>query len=244
MATAASDAIGGEFATQGDENALNWVAGAGQPAQGRPVKASAEQPGRDDPNSEVNVTHTFCANGAEQPARGDPNSEVSLEQTFTATIVSATSGEHMMSTADVGLQLTVWSLKRLLPNVVVNSSTEVAPTRMRFYRDSVELGDNDTVALQSHQASQITLKAIVDPRLCACGNQPDVNQVCMCHYCHFGMCGSCCDDHGERFCGHCDKFCCGHCLQKQHITHGWSSCDRNCSEWICHECVENKTPCK
>ena len=39
--------------------------------------------------------------------RGDPNSEVNAEQTFTTTIVSATSGEHMMSAVDVGPQLKI-----------------------------------------------------------------------------------------------------------------------------------------
>jgi hypothetical protein len=245
---AASDAIGEEQAEKGDRNAPNWAGGAEQPAQGKPFTLSFEQPGRADPNSEVNVERTFWSGSAEQPGRADPNSEVGVEQTFTIIIVSATSGEHMMSAVHVGPQLTIGNLKRSLPNYAVNSSTEVAATRMRFFRDSSELRDNDTVAPQNHQAVQITLKAIVDPRLCACGNQPDTEETCMCDYCHFGMCDSCCYDHGERFCGHCDKFCCGHCLtrarQKQDITLGWSSCERICSAWICPECVASNTPCK
>ena len=194
------------------------------------------------------MERTFWAGSAEQPGRADPNSEVSVEQTFTIIIVSATSGEHMMSAVHVGPQLTIGNLKRSLPNYAVNSSTEVAATRMRFFRDSSELRDNDTVAPQNHQAFQITLKAIVDPRLCACGNQPDTDLTVVCDYCHFGMCDSCCYDHGERFCGHCDKFCCGHCLtrarQKQDIIQGWSSCERYCSEWICPECVAGNYPCE
>ena len=246
MEKAASDAIGEEQPEKGDRNAPNWAGGAEQPAQGKPFALSADEHGRADPNSEVNVERTFWAGSAEQPGRADPNSEVSVEHTFTTIIVSAASGEPMMSAVHVGPQLTIGNLKRSLPNYAVNSSTEVAATRMRFFRDSSELRVNDTVAPQNHQAFQITLKAIVDPRLCACGNQPDTDLVCMCDYCYFGACDSCLYDHGERFCGHCDKFICGNCLtcarQKQDITLGWSSCGR--CEWKCPECVASNTPCK
>ena len=243
MEKAASDAIGEELQEKGDRNAPNWAGGAELPAQGKPFTFNAEEPGRADSNSEVNVEPTFWDGSAEQPGRADPNSKVNIEQTFTIIIVSATSGEQMMSASNVGPQLTIGNLKRSLPNYAVNSSTEVAATRMRFFRDSSELRVNDTVAPQNHQASQITLKAIVDPRLCACGNQPDTDLTLMCDYCHFGMCDSCGYYHGERFCGHCDKFCCGHCLKKQDITQGWSTCDRNCSQWICPERVANNTTC-
>ena len=37
--------------------------------------------------------------------------------------------------------------------------------------------DNEEVVAQNHQARQITLEAIIDLRLCACGNQPDATSV-------------------------------------------------------------------
>jgi hypothetical protein len=229
---AASDAIGEEQAEKGDRNAPNWAGGAEQPAQGKPFTFSFEQPGRSDSNSEVNVNAL---------------SGLAVLNSL-AELIPELMAANMMSAVHVGPHLTIGDFKRSLPNYAVNSSTEVAATRMRFFRDSSELRDNDTVAPQNHQAVQITLKAIVDPRLCACGNQPDTEETCMCDYCHFGMCDSCCYDHGERFCGHCDKFCCGHCLtrarQEQDIIQGWSSRERYCSEWICPECVAGNYPCE
>ena len=59
MEKAASDAIGEEQPEKGDRNAPNWAGDAEQPAQGKPFTLSAEEPGRADPNSEVNVEPTF-----------------------------------------------------------------------------------------------------------------------------------------------------------------------------------------
>ena len=172
--------------------------------------------------------------------------EPSAEQPgFTITIVSATTGAHMMSAANVGPELKIGGLKRLLPDYAVDPSTVVAATRMRLFRDSSEeLQDNEAVVPQNHQSLQMTLKAIIDPRLCTCGNQPDGDSVCMCDYCHFGACDSCLHDYGERFCGHCDKFCCFQCLQKPGIVQGWGFCPHNCSEWLCPECIASSTPCQ
>ena len=151
----------------------------------------------------------------------------------------------MMSAVNVAQDLTIGALKRSLPNYVVDSTRNVAATRMRFFRNSFEeLRDDEPVWPQNQPAVPITLEAIIDHRLCACGNQSDTDLVSMCDYCHFGACDSCCHDDGERFCGHCDKFCCCHCLQKHDITQGWGHCKRRCSQWICPECIASITPCK
>ena len=169
--------------------------------------------------------------------------EVNVEHTFAISIVSATSGEPMMSAANVGPEVKMGTLKRMLPNYAVDSSTKVAATRMRFFRDSSEeIKDNESVVPQNHQALQITLKAIIDPRLCACGNQPDPELVCICDYCHFGACDYC--DMHCKYCGHCDKFCCLHCFQKLEWPQRSGSCEWMCSQWLCHECMTNNTPCQ
>ena len=201
-------------------HALNWVGGAEQSAQDKPLTPSAAQ-----------------------PVRADINSEIIGKRTFTITIVSAISGEHMMSAVDIGPEVKIATFKRSLPHYIVHPTTQVAATRMRFFRESPEeIQDNETVVPQNRQDPQITLKAIIDPRICACG-EPNTDLVCMCSYCHFAVCDSCSYDHGERFCGHCDMYCCFHCLQKHDITQGWSTCEQRCSEWLCPKCVASNTLC-
>ena len=188
------------------------------------------------------VSASLSGSSAEQPADGAD--EPSAEQPgFTITIVSAITGVHMMCAANVRPELKIEDLKRLLPDYAVDPSTVVAATRMRLFGDSSEeLQDNEAVVPRNHQSRKITLKAVIDPRLCACGNQPDADSVSMCDYCHFAVCDLCLYDYGERFCGHCDKFCCYHCLPG--IAQGWGFCAHNCSEWLCPECIAGNTPCK
>lgn len=50
-------------------------------------------------------------------------------------------------------------------------------------------------------------------------------------------CGRCAWDHGERFCGHCDKYCYSRCLQKPTIELRWGRCGLRRSEWLHSECI-------
>jgi len=194
------------------------------------------------------VSASLSGSSAERPADGayEPSAE---QPGVTISIVSAITGAYMMCVANVGPELTIEGLKRLLPDYAVDPSAVVAATRMRLFGDSSEeLQDNEAVLPRNHQSCKITLKAIIDPRLCACGtsstHQPDADSVSICDYCHFGVCDLCLYDYGERYCGHCDKFCCYQCLEKPGIVHGWGFCAHHCSEWLCPECIAGNTPCK
>ena len=110
------------------------------------------------------VSASLSCSSSEQLADGayEPSAE---QPDVTISIVSAITGVHMMCVANVGPELKIEGLKRLLPDYAVDPSTVVAATRMRLFGDSSEeLQDNEAVVPRNHQSRNITLKAIIEPR--------------------------------------------------------------------------------